>query len=109
MVAAWVAPGTCQSMDTSILTAAGLAELLCVDPSHVRRMARAGLLTHFKVGGTYRFDRDTAMAELLVAARTQPKPAPETPVETAPRRPHRTARPNSERLDRKRLKTELFG
>lgn len=95
-------------MDTPLLTAAGLAELLGCDPSHVRRMARKGQLTHYRVGTSYRFDRDVAEAEMLVAKRTQSVPAPKPPVETEPRRPHRSARLNSQRLDRKRLKAELF-
>lgn len=96
-------------MDTPLLTATGLAELLSVDPSHVRKLCRDGRLSHFKVGGTYRFDRDTVVAELLVAARAQPVPAPKPTVETSPRRPHRATQPNSQRLDRKQLKAELFG
>ena len=95
-------------MDTPLLSAAGLAELLGVDPSHVRTMARGGKLTHYRVGNTYRFDQDVARAELLVAARTQPVPAPRPTVETESRTPRRSARPNSQRLDRKSLRAELF-
>ncbi len=96
-------------MDTPLLTATGFAELVGVDPTTITRLCRKGRLSHYRVGTTYRLDRDVALGEMLVEARPRPVPAPRLPVETAPRTPSGTTRPAAQRLDRRSLKAELFG
>ena len=100
-------PGTCSRMDAPLLSAAGFAELVGVDPSHVRRLCREGRLSHYRVGATYRIDRDVALGELLVDAVPQRARPASAPVAAEPRSP-RSAGRSARTLDRRRLKEELF-
>lgn len=93
-------------MDTTLISAAELARIVGVDPSHVRRLARSGQLPHYRVGSTYRF----LLAEALAACRVESaecaapgRPAPEA----APRR-SRTGLHGTRKLDRRSLKAALF-
>jgi len=38
------------------LTSADAAERIGTNEPHIRRMAREGLIPHYKIGGRYRFD-----------------------------------------------------
>lgn len=90
-----------------LLSAREIAELFSVHPSTVRRLARERRLSAYWVGSTPRF----VMSEVASTFRTEASQAPREPL---PRRasasPTRSSSPSGEtRLDRKRLRTDLYG
>jgi excisionase family DNA binding protein len=93
----------------ALINADEMAELLGVDASTVRRLAREGRISHFRVGTSFRFDPEVVLAELAVPARPQPASAPTSSPATHGRRPRAQEGNVHDRSGRRRaLKRELF-
>lgn len=91
-----------------LLSAREIAELFSVHPSTIRRLAREGRLAAYWVGSTPRF----VVREVASTFRTEASQAPRG--DPLPRRasPSPTRSPSASgetRLDRKRLRTDLYG
>ena len=90
-----------------LVSAAEIAELFSVHPSTIRRQAREGRLPVYWVGSTPRFSVDEVASTLRTEA-NQPRRRP-TPRRASNPPSARSSQPGSKRLDRQRLRADLYG